>query len=276
MQRFGLGAIKPRQLVLALVSGVTLALCTATIWSCATTPVTDRKQLNFIPDSQMNALGGQAFEDIKKKEKVSNDPKLNEMINRIGKRIAKASGANFDWKFIVIDAPKTVNAFCLPGGKVAFYTGILPVAQNEAAVAAIMGHEVAHATARHGAERMSQVLAVQGGLIALDAGVLRDSKLRGPILGALGLGSQFGVLLPFSRMHEAEADKIGLEYMAKAGYDPAEAPGLWHRMAKTGGKVPELISTHPDPQRRAAELSKQIPKVMPFYEKSEKQPSTVL
>jgi len=258
-----------RTVVTALTSGILGAL----FYACVTTPVTDRKQLNFIPDSQMNVMGAQAFEEIKQKEKVSKDPKLNEMILRIGKRIANASGAGYDWKFIVIDAPKTVNAFCLPGGKVAFYTGIMPIAENEAAIAAIMGHEVAHATARHGAERMSQVLAVQTGLVALDATMLQNNKYRGPLMAALGLGSQFGVLMPFGRMHESEADKIGLQYMAKAGYDPAQAPELWKRMAKAGGRVPEFMSTHPDPGRREADLRSQIPSVMSLYEKSEKQPS---
>jgi predicted Zn-dependent protease len=152
----------------------------------------------------------------------------------------------------------------------------MPVAVNEAAIAAIMGHEVAHATARHGAERMSQVLAIQTGLVALDAAALKNSKYRGPLMAALGVGTQFGVLMPFSRMHESEADKIGLQYMARAGYDPAEAPELWKRMAKAGGRVPEFMSTHPDPGRREADLRSQLPSVLPVYEKSEKQPTKAI
>ena len=262
------------QLLRSVVGGIAAGLLTALTYACVTTPISDRKQFNFIPDSQMDSMGSQAFDEIKKKEKVSGDPKLNEMINRIGKRIASASGVKYDWKFIVIDEPKTVNAFCLPGGKVAFYTGIMPIAQNEGAIAAVMGHEVAHATARHGAERMSQVVAIQGGMIALDAAALKDSKYRGQIMAALGVGAQFGVLLPYGRMHESEADKIGLNYMAKAGYDPNEAPALWERMAKaSGGKVPEFMSTHPDSGRRATDLRNAIPSIRAIYEASEKQPS---
>jgi predicted Zn-dependent protease len=223
----------------------------------------------------MNILGAQSYEEVLKKEKISKDPKLNEMVNRIGKRIAKASGADFAWEFKVIDNAETVNAFCLPGGKVAVYTGILPIAKNEAALAAVMGHEVAHATLKHGAERMSQQLATQAGLAAASLS-LKNSAQRDLILGGIGLGAQFGVLLPYSRKHETEADIVGLKYLAKAGYDPKESVGLWERMAKTGGKVPEIISTHPDPARRARDLEAEIPKVMALYDKSEKQPSKPL
>lgn len=243
--------------------------------ACVTTPVTNRQALNLVPDVQMNALGVQSYKEVLAKEKISKDSRLNEIVTRIGKRIAVASGANFDWEFAVIDNDKTVNAFCLPGGKIAVYTGILPVAANEAALAAVMGHEVAHATARHGAERMSQAVVAQIGLGALD-GVLADSRYRGLAMGALGLGAQFGVLLPYSRLHESEADKIGLLYMAKAGYDPKEAAGLWQRMAASGGRVPEFMSTHPDPLKRSKELEKQAILVQPEYAASERQPSQAL
>jgi predicted Zn-dependent protease len=243
--------------------------------ACVTTSETNRKALILIPEAQMNLLGAQSYEEVLKKEKISKDPKLNEMISRIGKRIAKASGADFAWEFKVIDNAETVNAFCLPGGKVAVYTGILPIAKNEAALAAVMGHEVAHATLKHGAERMSQQLATQAGLAAASLS-LKNSAQRDLILGGIGLGAQFGVLLPYSRKHETEADIVGLKYLAKAGYDPKESVGLWERMAKAGGKVPEIISTHPDPARRARDLEAEIPKVMALYEKSEKQPSKPL
>ena len=135
-----------------------------------------------------------------------------------------------------------------------------------------MGHEVAHAVLRHGAERMSQALVMQLGLTAAQVS-MRNSKQKGVIMAALGLGAQFGVMMPFSRSHESEADKIGLRYMAKAGYDPAEAPKLWQRMAAKGGGVPEILSTHPDPIKRAKKLEQQIPSVMGFYNSSRKQPS---
>lgn len=250
------------------VAGIVLAIAVA----CVTTPVTNRQAINLVSDAQMTQLGLQAWREVLAKEKVSRDPRLNEIITRVGRRIAAASGENYDWEFVVIDSPKTVNAFCLPGGKIAVYTGILPVAKNEAALAAVMGHEVAHATARHGAERMSQGLVAQFGMQVVD-GAMKDSRYRGLAVGALGLGAQFGVLLPYSRLHEAEADKIGLLYMAKAGYDPAEAPALWLRMAGEGQRVPEFASTHPDPLKRAKLLEKSIPDVMPAWTASERQPT---
>lgn len=160
------------------------------LWACATTPISNRKQLNFIPDSQLNTMGVQAYQEILKKEKISSDQNLQNIVERVGQRIAAASGEKYDWKFTVIDQPKTVNAFCLPGGKVAVYTGIIPIAKNEAGLAAIMGHEVAHATAHHGGERMSQGLVLQAGLTATDF-AMGDSKTKGILLAAIGAGAQF-------------------------------------------------------------------------------------
>jgi predicted Zn-dependent protease len=252
---------------------LSIIISTLVFISCVTNPETGRKQLNVLPDNYMNQMGVQAYKEILTKEKPSKDKRLNDMITRIGKRIAKASGANFDWEFKLIES-KTVNAFCLPGGKVAFYTGILPIAKNEAGVAAIMGHEVAHAVARHGSERMSQTLIAQFGMIAADLAI-SDPKYKQITFAALGLGTQFGVLLPYSRIHESEADFMGLKYMAKAGYDPAESVTLWQRMAKEGGaRPPEILSTHPDPEKRSRALEEQQREVRGLYEKSEKQPST--
>jgi predicted Zn-dependent protease len=265
--------MKLRQVILVVVAPVVASLVAL---ACVTVPESNRRALNFLPDGQMNSLGEQAFKDVLAKEKISNDPYLNEMVTRIGRRIADASGVKFKWEFKVIDNAKTVNAFCLPGGKVAVYTGILSVAQNEGALAAIMGHEVAHATAKHGAERMSQAVTMQVGMLAADV-ALRDSKSRLPILAALGLGAQFGALLPYSRIHETEADKIGLVYMAKAGYDPKEAPELWVRMGQKGGPAPpEFMSTHPNPATRTKALREEVKKVMPLWESSQKQPSTMI
>jgi predicted Zn-dependent protease len=248
------------------------ALTLAGMLACVTVPDSDgRKQLNFIPDAQMNAMGAQAYAEIGQKEKISRDPRLNEMITRIGRRIARASGANFDWEFRVIDDPKTVNAFCLPGGKVAVYTGILPVAKTEAALAAVMGHEVGHAVAKHGAERMSQNVLLQAGILAGGLWV-ENPESRALVMGALGLGAQFGVLLPYSRAHESEADKMGLRYMAEAGYNPEASIGLWERMAKLGGGgVPEFMSTHPSSVRRAEDLREGQREVEGLYARSEKQ-----
>jgi metalloendopeptidase OMA1, mitochondrial len=256
-------------------SGIVVLGLLLLVARCVTNPDTGRKGLNFVPDSYMNQMGVAAYAEILKTEKLSTDKRLTDVVTAIGKRIATASGRDFRWEVKLIENPKMVNAFCLPGGKIAVYTGIIPVALNNAGLAAVLGHEVAHAIARHGAERMSQGLVAQVGMVAVDQ-ALTDSKYRGPALAALGLGAQVGVLLPFSRQHESEADEMGLKYMAKAGYDPAEAVALWNRMAKVGGKTPEIISTHPDPTRRAQTLESLQAEVLPFYQQSTKQPTIPL
>ncbi len=238
--------------------------------ACVTTPVTKRKQIRLLPESQMNAMGVQAYGEMLSKEKLSTNKRWNEMVARVGRNIAAASGKNYQWEVKLIDDPKTVNAFCLPGGKIAVYTGILPVAKNEAGLAAVMGHEVAHAVLQHGNERVSQGILAQAGL-TLTAISLKDSKYRDIIVGGLGVGTQFGVMLPFSRKHESEADRVGVEYMAKAGYDPRESVELWKRMAALGGgSVPEVVSTHPDPMRRAGDLNKLQPELANIYATSNK------
>ena len=246
-----------RDLLLAAAWGSALAA------GCATVPETGRSQLLLFPDSQMNALGLQAYEEILKKEKVSADPEANALVRRVGERIAAASGKDYDWRFTVIDDPKSANAFCLPGGKVAVYTGILPVTRDDAGLAVVMGHEVAHATARHGAERMSQSTLVQG--LALGGGVALgggDPQRTRAIFGALGAGAAVGVILPFSRKQESEADRIGLRYMARAGYDPEAAVGFWERMdaaAQGKSRPPEFLSTHPSGETRIRQIREWLP-----------------
>ncbi|MEM1007456.1 MAG: M48 family metallopeptidase, partial [Myxococcota bacterium] len=213
---------------------VGLPLCAVlfvVVHACVKT-VGGRRALIFMSESKMHAMGVQAYADIRKKEKVSTNPRFNTLVTRIGRHIAQASGARFKWEFTVFDS-KQVNAFCLPGGKIGVFTGILPVARTEAGLAAIMGHEVAHATLRHGAQRMSQNVLVQFGLSA--SGLLfKDSKYQKHIMGALGLGAQYGILMPYGRAHETEADQVGLEYAAKAGYSPHAAVKLWLRMDQLG------------------------------------------
>ena len=234
-----------------------------------------RKSFNLIGDAQMTSMGDSAYGEVIAKAKaeghlVTKGSPRDEMVERIGRRIAAVSGADFKWEFNVIDEPKTVNAFCLPGGKIAVYTGILPVAKTEAALAVVMGHEVAHATMRHGAERMSQQLAVAGLASAAEIS-LRDNKYRSLWMGALALGANFGVILPYSRGHESEADAVGLKYAARAGYDPSVAPGLWDRMGASGKSPPEFMSTHPDPSNRSKALATMQEKVRPLYEQSDRQ-----
>jgi predicted Zn-dependent protease len=220
----------------------------------------------------MNLMGKQAWSEMLQKEKVSSDAAMTEKVVAIAKRIAEASGAKFEWEFKLIESEQ-VNAFCLPGGKIGVYTGILKVAKTNAGLAAVLGHEVAHATAKHGAERVSQSLAAAGTMMAAGA-AFKDSKYRNTIMAAMGVGTQFGVLLPYGRTQESEADSIGLRYMARAGYEPGESVTLWQRMAKQGGgSPPEILSTHPDPNRRAKELEKQLGKVAGDYASSNKQPT---
>ncbi|MFQ6105373.1 MAG: M48 family metallopeptidase, partial [Candidatus Glassbacteria bacterium] len=221
-------------------------------------------------DNTMNKLGADAYQEVKENEKISEDARINRIVEKVGRRIAAASDrTDYEWEFTVIDDPKTVNAFALPGGKVAVYTGILPIAETEAGLAVVLGHEVAHATARHGAERLSQQLGASLVLNAANFG-LRNNENRGIIMAGLGLGTTVGVLLPYSRTHEGEADKIGIRYMARAGYDPREAPRFWKRMnEKAGGsRPPEFLSTHPAPQKRSAKLEKLAVEAMKLYEAS--------
>jgi predicted Zn-dependent protease len=242
---------------------------TCALVACVTTPVTHREQLNFVPDSQMNQMGDDAYRDMKQKVPVSSNAALTAAVTEVGKRIAQASGENYNWEFTLFQSQE-INAFCLPGGKVGVYTGILPTAQSNAGLAAILGHEVAHAVLKHGAERVSQQLLVTGVLMSLEQALSTRSS-RAMIMGALGLGVQFGVMLPYSRRDESEADHVGLIYMAKAGYDPHEAVSLWKRMASQEKSAPpEWLSTHPDSGRRAVALQDQLPSVMAYYDQSAK------
>lgn len=256
-----------KRTLLAILTGAMLL----SLASCKTT-ATNRRQLNFMSDAQLNKMGAQTYQNIIKKSKLSKNRRLVRQVEEIGRRIAAASGANFNWEFVVIEDDKQVNAFCLPGGKIAVYTGILPVAKNNAGLAAIMGHEVAHAVLRHGGERMSQAMLVNIGLTVANV-ALQNNRNRQLIAGALGAGATFGIMMPFSRSNETEADRLGIEYMAKAGYDPSESVTLWHRMAAAGGgrRQPEMLSTHPDPIRRANDLKKMLPRVAGMYASSSKQ-----
>ena len=242
--------------------------------ACVKTPYTGRKALILVPEDQEMQLGADAYKEVLSKEKLCNDATTNGTVRGIGKRIADVSGREkWDWEFRTIDDAKTPNAFALPGGKVAVYTGILKPAENDAALAGVMGHEVAHAVARHGAQRISQGLMVELGLAAADIS-LKDSKQHDVILGAIGAGAALGVLLPYSREHESEADEIGMILMAKAGYDPNEIVAFWRRFGKLskGKNPPEFLSTHPAPSSRVRKLKKLLPKAVEIYRDSSKQP----
>ena len=228
-----------KHFIFIILSGLVISACT-------TTPVSNRSALILIPKSQEISLGIQSYNEILKREKESEDTQLNQIIRRVGQRIASVSDMpKLEWEIKLIESDQK-NAFALPGGKIAIYTGILSVAKNEAGLATVMSHEIAHVIARHGAQRMTQQMLLQGAMIG--AGLsMKNSTQKNIVLSALGVGVLYGFTLPFSRLHESEADQIGLIYMAKAGYDPNEAINFWQRFGQVkGGKgPPEWASTHP-------------------------------
>lgn len=248
-------------------------------YDCATVPVTGRKQLSLVSNSEILPMSFDSYKSVLDSSKLSTNKEQVEMVKRVGTRIQKSVEQfmaqnnwsdqlkGYAWDFNLIDED-IVNAWCMPGGKVAFYTGIMPVCQDETGVAVVMGHEVAHAIANHGAERMSQGLVQQMGGVALDVALSNEPGETRQMFGmAYGLASNYGAMLPFSRLHESEADKMGLIFMAMAGYDPREAPKFWERMAAKsgGGAPPEFMSTHPAHETRIKDLNAQIPEAMKYY-----------
>ena len=235
---------------------------------CRSVPMTDRRQLLLSTEGSEAQLGLTSFQSILKEEAESKNAHFKELVDRVGQRIAKVSGRDdFQWEFRTL-ASDQQNAFCLPGGKVAVYEGIMPVCQTEAGLAVVMSHEIGHALARHGGERMSQSMVVNGGKQAI-ALVTRnqEAKRQELIAQAYGLGSQYGVMLPFSRKHELEADEIGLMLMSKAGYDPSEAPTFWTRFgASNSSQQPmEYASTHPSNEHRATALAAKMDDANELY-----------
>lgn len=240
---------------------------------CYTVPETGRRSLILTPLSQEASLGADAFEQIKGQETISTDPEATARVERVGRRIAEQAEddlPDLEWEFVLFDNEQ-INAFALPGGKVGVYTGLLKVADTDDRLAAVIGHEIAHVTARHGAERMSRALA----LTAVGVGVgfaARDSEYQEAIMIAYGLGSTLGVELPYSRRAESEADEVGLLYAARAGYDPREAVTFWQRMrAASEGRVsaPAFLSTHPTDERRIADLQAMMPEAMEEYRQAQ-------
>lgn len=246
---------------------------------CSTVPLTGRKQLSLIPASQMLGMSYSEYGNFLKSNKVSTNAQATAMVKRIGGRVQNAvesyfkekgiqeSLAGYQWEFNLVE-DKQVNAWCMPGGKVVVYTGILPVTKTEEGLAVVMGHEIAHAVAEHGNERMSQGMLAQLGGVALDV-ALKDKpeQTRNLWLGAFGLGTQVGVLLPFSRTQESEADELGLTFMAMAGYNPQEAVTFWQRMAanKGGQAPPEFLSTHPSDETRIRQIQEHMPAALKYY-----------
>lgn len=249
--------------------------------ACSTVPVTGRKQLNIIPESQINAMSFEQYDQFLSEHKLSDNMEQIAMVKKVGANIQQAVEKyfadkgmsseiqNYRWEFNLVE-DSLVNAWCMPGGKVVFYTGILPICQNEAGIAVVMGHEIAHAIAEHGSERMSQGLIAQFGGMAL-AKALEDKpqETQNLFMTAYGIGAVVGVMLPYSRLHESEADHLGLIFMAMAGYNPNEAVTFWQRMAenKGGGAPPEFLSTHPSDETRIRKIHELIPEAMTYYKR---------
>jgi predicted Zn-dependent protease len=247
--------------------------------ACSTVPITGRKQLSLIPQSEMLSTSYTQYGEFLKTNKVSSNAQQTALVRNIGVRIQKAVETYFAqkglsdalkdyrWEFNVVENQE-VNAWCMPGGKVVVYTGILPVTKTEAGLAVVMGHEIAHAVAEHGSERMSQELIAQLGGAALSTALQNSPEKTKSIWSSVyAVGAQYGALLPFSRIHESEADHLGLVFMAMAGYDPNEAVTFWTRMAQSSGgaSVPEFMSTHPSDETRIADIKKGIPEAMQYY-----------
>jgi predicted Zn-dependent protease len=247
--------------------------------SCQTVPITGREQLSIVPASQILPMSFDQYGDFLSKHKVVEQGKDAELVRRVGIRIERAvelyfSGhglssrlSGYKWEFHLVE-DKQVNAWCMPGGKVVVYTGILPFTKDENGLAVVLGHEIAHAVANHGGERMSQALLVEMGGLTLDAALSqKPTQTNELFLAAYGVGAQVGILLPYSRVQESEADHLGLIFMAMAGYDPRGAVAFWERMmaAQHGKAPPELLSDHPADARRISDIEKRLPEAITYY-----------
>ena len=258
------------KLLIALVVLISFSFLLA---GCSTVPVTGRSQLNLMSPGQEMQLGLTSFEETKKQVPISKDAGVHAMVQRVGQRIAAVAGKDMPdakWEFVVFES-KDANAFCLPGGKVGVYTGILPITKDEAGLATVIGHEIAHAVARHGGERMSQAMVIQTGGSLLGAGLANtDPRWQAVARLAYGVGTKVGAELPHSRAQESEADHIGLLYMARAGYNPEAAIGFWQRFAEYnrtagGGGTPAFLRTHPLDETRIQQLRDWMPEAKAGY-----------
>jgi predicted Zn-dependent protease len=260
---------------------VRISLFLFLVIACQTVPLTGRQQLSFIPAGQILSMSATSYKDFLSQHTVVTDTEDAGMVKRVGASIQHAVERYFSennlsgrlegyaWEFNLVD-DKAVNAWCMPGGRVVVYTGILPVAKDDKGLAVVMGHEIAHAVAKHGDERMSQGLIAQMGGVALSTALANKPKQTTDLfMTAYGVGTQVGVLLPYGRLQESEADRLGLIFMAMAGYDPHEAPELWKRMSaeKQGAAPPEFLSTHPADATRIRNLEKQMDEAMSYYRK---------
>jgi predicted Zn-dependent protease len=249
--------------ILSLGLGLTLLVA-----ACASAPYTGRRQFLFSSEGSETRMGYQAFEQIKRQYKLSRDPDANALVTQVGRRIADAAQRpDYRWEFLVFEG-KEANAFCLPGGKVGIFTGLLKYTRDEAGMATVISHEVAHALARHAGERLSQSMLAQAGGLGLGVALGGVGGTAGQaIMQGYSLGTQLGILLPYSRTQEYEADHVGLILMAKAGYDPAQALEFWKRMMTDdkGAKLPQFMSSHPNDASRLKELQAFLPEARKYY-----------
>ena len=252
------------------------------IFSCNTVPVTGRKQLTIIPNSEMMSMSYQQYDDFLNENPLSKDAENTRMVKNVGNKIKNSVEIylrdnnlsqlleGYQWEFNYVDSDQ-INAWCMPGGKVVVYSGIIPITKNETGLAVVMGHEVAHAIADHGNERMSQELIRQAGgvglMIALNE---QPQETQALWMAVYGVGTEVAAMLPYSRLHESEADRMGLIFMAMSGYDPNEAPLFWERMsrASNGQKPPEILSTHPSDATRISNLNEWMPEAMKYYNRN--------
>jgi predicted Zn-dependent protease len=251
----------------------------AILSACTTVPMTNRQSLQMVPEAELNAMSFEEYREVIKKSKLSSDTAEVQSVKRVGERIARAAEdflreqgqgqkiSEFQWEFNLIADDDKVNAWVMPGGKAAVYTGILEFTQNDTGLAVVLGHEVAHAIAGHGNERMSQGMMAQMGAVALAAALAQQPAATRELFNqAYGVGANVGFLLPYSRLHETEADRIGLVLMARAGYDPRAAIPFWERMNAEGGRrPPELLSTHPAPSSRIQAIQRELPQALRYY-----------
>jgi predicted Zn-dependent protease len=248
--------------------------------ACSQVAVTERRQFNLVPSSMMHSMSLQSYNEFLSQNKLGSDAQQSEMVKRVGNKIQVAvqqyytinslpdPSEGYEWQFNLVEDP-SVNAWCMPGGKVVVNTGLLPVAKGEAGLAVVMGHEIAHAIAKHGAERMTQGLIVEFGGKALSYAMeSRPEQTRNLFMKSYGVGTQYGVLLPYSRVHEKEADHMGLIFLAIAGYDPHEAVTFWQRMSdanKDKASPMEIMSTHPSDSTRIRKIKELLPEAMKYY-----------
>jgi predicted Zn-dependent protease len=258
---------------------VSLLLACVFVIGCATVPFTGRSQLSLVPQADLVTSASESYNQLLAQSQLSTNSEDTRAVVHVGERVAMAAEdfmremgmtgelRYYDWEFSLIEEDETINAFCMPGGRIGVFTGILPVARDDNGLAVIMAHEVAHALANHSGERLSQLLLAELGGMALSSAMQeKPQEAQELAMMAFGLGAQLGVLLPYSRQHESEADRIGLILMSRAGYDPRHAIPFWSRMNEQGGaRPPEFLSTHPAPDTRIAQIKSYLPEALQYY-----------